>query len=253
MKRNLAGTIVVFNNEEYGRNFKPDDLNLIPEDFDGDVIIMGKLSGDGDIHLKGGLWVYGEIEIEGDIEAEFVFAEEIICETLKAEDVKAYGKGIACCEIIVAGDLLSIGIINNEPENLISSEVLGGSIESEADIEVLGNVLCKCISSMDIRVKGDLCIYESIVAGDVSVRGNLYCREKIMVEDLEVGDSIFCGKDINSDKDIFVKRDVLCRDIQALDIAVDGDLFSEDIVARDIKVEGKIKCHKIEASSINLD
>lgn len=264
MKRNLAGAIVVFNNEEHGGNFTPDDLKLIPEDFDGDVVIMGTLTGEGDIHFKGGLWVYGQIEIEGDIEAEFVFAEGIICETLKAEDIVVSGthaktkdiakmkRGIACCEIIVAGDLLSIGtvVLNNNSTN---TEISGGTIECEADIEVFGNVLCKDLSGVDITIKGDLCVYESIVAGDVRVKGNLYCKEKIMVEDLVVSNCIYCGKDVNSEKDIFVKKDVLCKDIEAIDIAVDGDLFCEDIAARDVKVGGEIKCYRIEAASLNLD
>ena len=264
MKRNLAGTTVVFNNKECGENYKPDDLKFIPEDFDGNVIIMGNLIGEGDIHLKGDLWVYGEIQIEGDIEAGFVFAEGIICETLKAEDIIASGaqtttkdtvkteKGIACCEIIAAGDLLSIGIVALN-DSSTKSEILGGTIECEADIEVLGNVLCKDLSGVDITIKGDLCVYESIVAGDVSVKGNLYCKEKIMVEDLVVSNCIYCGKDVNSEKDIFVKKDILCKDIEAVDIAVDGDLFCENVSARDVKVGGTIKCHRIEATSLNLD
>lgn len=253
MKRNLEEATVVFNNEEHGKFFIPDVLKLIPEDFNGNVIIMGDLLGEGDIHLKGALWVYGEIEIEGDIEAEFVYAECIVCETIKAEDVKVYGKGIACCEVIVAGDLLSIGVINNECEHTVSNEVIGGTIESEADIEVLGNVLCRDLASMDITIKGDLCVYESIVAGDLSVKGNVYCRKNIMVEDLVVSNNIFCGNNINSEQDIIVKKSVLCKDIEATDIGIDEDLYCEDVTARDIRVAGIIKCGRIQATSINLD
>lgn len=250
MKRNLADATVVFNNEECGGKLKPDDLKLIPEDFNGDVVILGDLTGEGDILLKGGLWVFGKIEVEGDLEAEFVYSQGIICETLKAGDVKNYGSKIICCEIIVAGDLLSIGVVNGENN---TAEVSGGSIESEADIEVLGNVLCKCLSGTDISIKGDLCVYNSIVAGDVSVKGNLYCRENIMVDDLVVSNNIFCGKNINSEQDIFVKKSVLCKDIEATDLGIDGDLFCEDITARDIRVNGELKCAKIQATSINLD
>lgn len=247
MKRNLSEAIIVFDNKVKGQYTKPDDLSNLPENFNGDVIIHGDLCGEGDINLKGNLWVFGKIEIEGDIEVEFIYARGITCNTLKAINVENFGEDMQCCEIIVAGDLKSISTFD------IERFPVGGSIDCEENIAIMGNLLCKNLSGMDVDVKEDLCVYENIVAGDLKVKGNLICRENIMVEDLVVSNNIYCGNNINSEQDIFVKHDVLCKDIVAIDISVDGDLFSEDISARDLKIGGLLQCRKIEVSSINLD
>ena len=241
MNRNLLVSTIVFKND-----VRPTDLRIIPDEFEGNVVVIGNLVGEGDILFKGALWVTGEVELDGDIEVNYIEAKGINCISLRAEDVRCIGD-LVCYEIIVTGDLSCVSIATAD------GLLLGGLIDCEYDVNVLGTVLCKAINSTDLYIKGNLHVYENIVAGDLSVKGDIFCKGNIMAEDIIVSGSIYCGKNINTDQDLTVKRDVMCDDIIATDIVIDGYLFCEDITARDVKVERQLKCNKIEARSFNAD
>lgn len=241
MKRNLEEATVVFNS-----NITPEVLSVIPSIFSGDVVIHGDLCGEGDVIFNGGLWVEGKIKIDGDLTADFIDAKGIVCDTLISSDINCVGD-ITCCECTILGNLDCI--CSRSYEGIF----LGAVIDCEADITVLGNVICRVLDCGDATIKGELSVLDSIVAGDLSVRGNLYCSGNIMADDIVGGQNIFCGKDINSESDITVKDNVLCKNISAIDIGIDKDLFCDNITARDIKVGGIMQSERIEASSFNLD
>lgn len=140
-------------------------MEIIPADFEGDIVIHGKLQSDEDISISG----------------------SIFCKGIKAVSIKVAGN--LSCEgdiegnINVGGYLSCEGNINSEDINV------GGCLSCEGDIE-----------SCDINVGEKLSCGGYINSGDIYVAEDIICEGDIDSWCISAAGDVICGGDIDSYK-----------------------------------------------------
>ena len=172
--------IVFFKSPKNGKNFEIDDLCIIAKDFAGDIVINGKICGEGDITTKGNLIVLGQIYIEGDINVNKLYSKGIICYNLNAKNVVNYGKDIECNNITVEQDLLCFS------KNSKDTWPLGGSIYCTKNIIVNGKLFCKEIGCKSVKVDGNLYVHEKLMSESLKVNKCLYYKGIIISKHIDV-------------------------------------------------------------------
>lgn len=243
--------VVVFNKDVSAEEL----MKMIPDDFEGDIVIHGELIGNKDISISG----------------------NIFCETFKGQHICCVKYGDFICEsdidsmdievngsFVCGGDIDSGSIKVNENFICEGNNVTSGSIQVEGkmsckgdiissdDIQVGNSFICEGnIDSDDIRVENNFTCIGNITSKDIQIEGKFICEGNILSDDIRVGSNFtWKGEDITSGN-IVVKKtfNIVSDDGQPKTI----DLNDCQLKAASIKIHKNCTINNCSSMKINCE
>lgn len=225
-KRNTC--VIVFNKTIV----RTEDLDYVPPDFDGDIVVNGNLMLGENLSLKARLFVSGDINARGTLELSYVECTNLKCSEMKADDICCNGH-VYCRNIIVSGDFYC------------NDTILGGP-----RIVVLGNLTCKSIEfASTLKVT---CNVETtnggIRADKVVVKGDVICSGDFDGKYITISGNLNCGN-LNSEEAV-IQGSMRCINVCCNSLCVYGALYCADISTKMLMLGSTIRCYSCIAGCI---
>lgn len=280
LERNaLKNAIVIFDGDVAAEEL----MELIPREFDGDIVIHGDLIVDVvNFDITGNLWIDGDIWAAA---SELSIYGSIVCKNIIAYAVTVYDY-IEAYQCKVQENLLvhTNCYVDCITANTVKVKGDVHATEIEGDVlEVDGDIIASEISFYNIKANKSICCNIIMSLGKVEVNGSVYAEVDLRVCDMVVNgnvimhngyakcDFLTCSGSIESNTEINASKIIAdelygcyvyvthievtkikaviitAHDIKATDYVFADEIEAHDIVSNNIMCDS-LNCHKVTKS-----